>query len=109
MNYTIKQIEQRLQTISDENDPFIKQCAQDERKGVQALLESLFTIIRSRSSSVGIMDSPSTMIGVNKKKRMTAAKAAAIVNIFIHSHSSLFFVNNITSINKQVKSPKCNK
>jgi ribonuclease HII len=39
MNYTVKQIEQRLQTISDENDPFIKQCAQDERKGVQALLK----------------------------------------------------------------------
>lgn len=39
MAYTIKQIEEKLQQITDENDSFIKECSLDERKGVQVLLE----------------------------------------------------------------------
>ena len=37
MAYTIKQIEEKLQQITDENDSFIKECSLDERKGVQVL------------------------------------------------------------------------
>lgn len=36
---TIKQIEQRITTINDVNDEFIKNCKQDTRKGVQTLLQ----------------------------------------------------------------------
>lgn len=36
---TIKEIEILLQSISEENDPFIKECLQDDRKGVQNLVK----------------------------------------------------------------------
>ncbi|MEH7234790.1 ribonuclease HII [Bacillus sp. JJ1562] len=36
---TIKEIEQRLSTISDEDDTFLNECDHDTRKGVQVLLQ----------------------------------------------------------------------
>ena len=39
MVYSIKQIEEIIKTITDENDPFIKKCLHDERKGVQKLVK----------------------------------------------------------------------
>lgn len=36
---TIKEIEQRLSTIRDEEDLFLKECEYDKRKGVQTLLQ----------------------------------------------------------------------
>ena len=37
--YTIREIEKRLQTIADQQDPFIIQCKKDTRKGVQTLIQ----------------------------------------------------------------------
>ncbi len=39
MKQTIKEIEMLLQSVTEPNDPFVKKCQQDERKGVQALLQ----------------------------------------------------------------------
>ncbi|MCB5934014.1 ribonuclease HII [Caldibacillus thermoamylovorans] len=39
MKQTIKEIEMILQSVTEPDDPFIKKCQQDERKGVQALLQ----------------------------------------------------------------------
>lgn len=39
MKQTIKEIESTLRTISDDEDPFIKKCLLDERKGVQELIK----------------------------------------------------------------------
>ncbi|MEH7382505.1 ribonuclease HII [Bacillus sp. JJ1533] len=36
---TIKEVEQKLSTICDENDSFLKECELDTRKGVQVLLQ----------------------------------------------------------------------
>lgn len=39
MKQTIKEIEMILQSVTEPDDPFVKKCQQDERKGVQALLQ----------------------------------------------------------------------
>ncbi|KIO59028.1 Ribonuclease HII [Caldibacillus thermoamylovorans] len=39
MKQTIKEIEMILQSVTEPDDPFVKKCHQDERKGVQALLQ----------------------------------------------------------------------
>lgn len=39
MKQTIKEIEMLLQSVTEPDDPFVKKCQQDERKGVQALLQ----------------------------------------------------------------------
>lgn len=39
MKQTIKEIEMILQSVTELDDPFVKKCQQDERKGVQALLQ----------------------------------------------------------------------
>lgn len=39
MKQTIKEIEMILQSVTEPDDPFIKKCQQDERIGVQALLQ----------------------------------------------------------------------
>lgn len=39
MKLTIKEIEQKLDTIKDEKDEFFRQLLQDERKGVQAIVK----------------------------------------------------------------------
>jgi len=36
---TIKEIENKLATVYDEQDPFLKECEQDSRKGVHVLLQ----------------------------------------------------------------------
>lgn len=35
---TVKEIKEHLQSVKEENDPFIEQCKKDERKSVQALV-----------------------------------------------------------------------
>lgn len=40
MTLTIKEIKEKLETITDENDPFIASLRKDERTGVQKLLQS---------------------------------------------------------------------
>ncbi|MEC0552638.1 ribonuclease HII [Bacillus haynesii] len=37
---TVKEIKEHLQSVSDEKDPFIEQCKNDERKSVQALVDA---------------------------------------------------------------------
>ena len=37
--FTVKQIAKKLMEIDDESDSFIQMCRQDERKGVQRLIE----------------------------------------------------------------------
>ncbi|AWI12136.1 ribonuclease HII [Caldibacillus thermoamylovorans] len=39
MKQTIKEIQMILQSVTEPDDPFVKKCQQDERKGVQALLQ----------------------------------------------------------------------
>ncbi|MCU9612121.1 ribonuclease HII [Caldibacillus lycopersici] len=38
MNYTIKEVENRLEQITNMDDPFLLACMDDERKGVQSLI-----------------------------------------------------------------------
>lgn len=42
MKRTIKEIKELLTTITEPNDPFIKECIEDERKGVQTALKQWF-------------------------------------------------------------------
>ncbi|WP_270577213.1 ribonuclease HII [Caldibacillus thermoamylovorans] len=39
MKQTIKEIQMILQSVTEPDDPFVKKCQQDERKGVQELLQ----------------------------------------------------------------------
>ncbi|MGM7720355.1 ribonuclease HII [Metabacillus sp. Hm71] len=39
MNLTIKEIQDRITRITNENDPFLEQCKDDSRKGVQQLVQ----------------------------------------------------------------------
>ena len=38
MSYTIKQVDELLQSVTVEDDPFFIECLSDERKGVQDLI-----------------------------------------------------------------------